>query len=161
MSVHKLFCYGSNSCAQLQKRLKLKEPLASNPAFIQGYRLIFAGYSLRWKGGVATIWKPNKTQAQQPLQARVYGIVVELTTAQLEMLDAFEKGYTRKCILVNVEGRDKKTKCQVYVKDDTEYTHAPSEKYIAAIKQLLINDAKRRSPQIPISGIVDGKFKTF
>ena len=78
------FAFGSNSVQQLRERCQ-NPLLEARKAFLPGYRRIFAGTSKKWGGGgVASL-----SASQQP-PARCIGSAVDLTEAELQLLDRFE-----------------------------------------------------------------------
>lgn len=75
------FAYGSNLDKKQMKDLCPDcKPLY--PATLPNYRLIFAGYSRAWKGGVATI---RRVTGQ-----KVHGGIYEITDRDLARLDKYE-----------------------------------------------------------------------
>ena len=150
-----VFCYGSNGIEQLRERCE-NASLAARPAVLEGYERIFAGFSSRWEGGVASV------VPAQPA-ARVLGSVVELTQTELEKLDVFEdvdserpesrEGMYRRVpvvvrtwarmtgvVLPSTGGAEKQDvfpagreeQAVVYVKNDLEWVQKPSERYLRA-----------------------------
>jgi len=136
-----LFCYGSNGVEQLQRRLNLENKPSATSAYLDNHERVFAGYSRRWKGGVATV-VPCRNK-------RVYGIIVVLTEEQLKRLDSFETGYTRKIKLVQC-GEHRK-RCHLYIKDSSVFTHEPSQKYLDAIKSVYLSNGPASSPASVVS----------
>ena len=124
-----LFCYGSNSINQLKERLLESGDIEYHPARIKNYCRIFAGFSKKWFGGIATI-VPLKNNY-------VYGITVKITPKQLSMLDFYEKGYTRNIIKVYFEDIQKNYNVYVYIKDNTKFMELPSAKYMESINTML------------------------
>eukprot|EP00966_Prymnesium_polylepis_P263388 6083815-Prymnesium_polylepis.1 len=76
-----VFGYGSNGIAQLRERVQ-NPKLTFVPATLPGYARCFAGHSGRWGGAVASVI-PSRSST-------VYGSVVNLTEAELRLLDGFE-----------------------------------------------------------------------
>jgi hypothetical protein len=72
-----LFSYGSNSPKQLYERIG--HVSAAKPAYLENHIRIFAGYSKRWNGGIASIWPVE--------DEKLYGYVTSLTHEQLLQLD--------------------------------------------------------------------------
>jgi gamma-glutamylcyclotransferase (GGCT)/AIG2-like uncharacterized protein YtfP len=94
-----VFAYGSNlSVAQMAQRCPSWEYVAR--AELPGHELVFAGYSPRWDGAVATfIESPRR---------RVRGIVYSVHVRDLQRLDSFEgvpRVYDRRRVLVRVAER--------------------------------------------------------
>ncbi|GAX77951.1 hypothetical protein CEUSTIGMA_g5393.t1 [Chlamydomonas eustigma] len=72
---------------QLRERLGRSSAFEFRPAYLQDHVRIFAGHSKRWDGAVASV---------HPLPGcSVEGMVVGLTADELEVLDTYEKAYTR------------------------------------------------------------------
>lgn len=75
------FAYGSNlSVAQMQRRCSSAEVVSSGR--LCGFRLAFTFYSTGWEGGVADV-----THSED---GEVWGLVFDLTEADLQRLDRFE-----------------------------------------------------------------------
>ncbi len=125
-----LFSYGSNHSKQLEKRTGAKH-LVGFPGTLKNHERIFAGYSNRWKGGVASV-VPKR-------QSVVHGTVYFSTKDQLDRLDVFEEGYTRECKDIHVElsNLKRKIKCVMYVKVDVSDRRAPSANYLKAIEKTI------------------------
>lgn len=122
-----LFSYGSNSTKQIKERLSITEDLIPYPSYIENHIRIFAGYSKKWKGGIASLY-PSANK-------KTYGIIVKLTEDQLHSLSKFEKGYhleIKKIMLNKIE-----IDCYVYIKDDIYFIKPPSKLYIDAINLTL------------------------
>ena len=77
------FAYGSNlSTNQMKRRCPDSKPLEIG--YLKGYRLDFTRYSSGWDGGVADVVLDNNHE--------VWGLIYELTSADLSRLDDYE-GY--------------------------------------------------------------------
>lgn len=124
-----LFCYGSNSINQLKERLLETGNIEYHPTRLKNYCRIFAGFSKKWFGGIATM-VPLKNNY-------VYGITVKIPTEQLNILDSYEKGYTRKILKVYFEDIRKNYNVYVYIKDNTKFIELPSAKYMESINTML------------------------
>ena len=123
----KVFSYGSNSLKQLTERVG--EPVSMPVAgILRDYVRIFAGYSKKWKGGVASVYAEKG--------GFVEGAVFKLTQQQLDKLDAFEKGYRQISKLIELNN-GKRVRCVLYIKENQSYIKPPSKRYIKAIKQTL------------------------
>lgn len=125
---HYIFSYGSNSKKQILERLNAD--VTPKSAFLENYVRIFAGESKRWNGGVASV-HPKKG-------SRVYGAISRLTEEQLNILDTYEGGYTRKkkSITLNNDKKEK-VKAWVYIKNDPTFVKMPSLAYMKAIRRTL------------------------
>jgi hypothetical protein len=126
-----LFCYGSNSINQIKQRLNIDEDIEYFPSYINNYCRIFGGFSKKWSGGVASIYPL--------LSNKVYGITVKLTNKQLEELDNFEKGYSKKIVKVYFENDKNYYDTYVYIKDNITFSALPSITYLDAINSMLNN----------------------
>lgn len=125
-----LFSYGSNSIKQLKTRLKTNE-LISKPAVLYGWIRIFCSYSLKWNGGIASIHRNDNSN--------VYGSVVDLSDEQMNIIDKFEgNGYIRYNVDVLVDGVKMNAIC--YICKDYEYMMKPSNEYIKAIQQNMLEN---------------------
>jgi len=131
-----LFCYGSNSIDQIKQRLNIVDNIEYFPSHINNYCRIFGGFSKKWNGGVSSIY-PS-------LSKKVYGITVRLTIKQLEELDNFENGYSKKMIQVYFENDKKYYDTYVYIKDNIIFKSFPSNTYLEAINSML-NDRYPKS----------------
>jgi hypothetical protein len=76
-----LFCYGSNGLTQLEERLE-RSDFEFYPAVLMKSKLVFAGNSKHWGGGVAAVREDDK--------AFVIGAVVKVSKRDLTMLDTYE-----------------------------------------------------------------------
>jgi gamma-glutamylcyclotransferase len=127
---HWLFSYGSNNRHQLTTRIQRAGPIEHLPAYLPNHARIFAGYSKRWGGGVASVISAEGL--------RVYGAVAKVTEEELDRMDAYESGYTREFKNVVIQGKPSQVaSAVVYVKDDDTYQEPPSEAYLMAIHRTL------------------------
>lgn len=125
-----LFSYGSNSTTQLENRIGRK--FESMPAILFNHVRVFGGYSNHWKGAVASV-VPFKNKV-------VHGSVVSLTQTELDKLDTFETDYYRVSYKVLVTYPIIKfITAQVYIKNNIDFVQRPSDEYLNAIKQMLLN----------------------
>jgi len=131
-----LFCYGSNSINQIKERLNIVSDIEYYPSHINNYSRIFCGFSKKWNGGVASI--------HPSLFNKVYGITVKLNEKQLEILDNFEKGYSKNIIKVYFENDKKYHDTYVYIKNNIIFNALPSLKYLDSINEML-NDRNPKS----------------
>lgn len=129
-----LFCYGSNSIKQLQQRLYITEKIKYKKAYINNYVRIFAGYSKRWDGGIASIF---------PCYGKkVYGILVKLKVEDFELLKSYERGYHLKILDVCVNSTNI-VQSFIYIKTNNIFKELPSEAYMNAINSML-NDRSQK-----------------
>lgn len=143
-----VFCYGSNGTTQLQERV-CNSTLVSYGAFVEGYRRIFAGYSSKWDGGVASIICTGQSDDT------CRGSVVLLSQQELHLLDQFE-GITAdpfsidplvnvyRRTWINVNSADQSLldlmglavpvtmKAIAYIRNDDDWVSYPSESYLLA-----------------------------
>lgn len=148
-----LLSYGSNSIEQLSRRIGHIGPMNHKPAYIQDYARIFAGYSSRWKGAIASIHKAKGK--------RVYGTLVEITNDELEKLDVFEGGYSREIMQVINQENMNIVDAFVYVKNKTDFNRLPSESYMQAIHKQLHDSVRYHKHTIMIRVIINGKLQTI
>lgn len=144
-----IFMYGSNNSKQVMERCNSRADIEPIGGYIDDHVRIFAGWSTRWRGGVASI-HPKKG-------SRVYGSVYKLTKEQIEALDKFEGGYLRerRTVMVPSDDQVKSIKCYVYIKTNFEYTEPPSKPYLEAIKKMLHETTGRKhTHKIMIRGLV-------
>ena len=143
----KIFSYGSNNMNQLKIRIERQTDINFNSAYLDNYTRIFAGFSQRWKGGVASIYpSPNK---------RVYGSVFYLTMDEIEKLDKFEGGYSRMILKVKEKFKEvfQETQAFLYIKNNPYYSHMPSEDYLNAISRMLYESDQQYKNSIKIKGV--------
>ena len=145
-----VFCYGSNGTKQLQERV-CNSTLVSYSAYVEGYRRIFAGYSTKWEGGVASIVNTNQSDDV------CRGSVVFLSEQELKLLDHFEgisasgdpfsidpsvNVYRRSWVsllstdslLLSLRGQSSSTTIRAiaYIRNDDEWGSYPREAYLTA-----------------------------
>ena len=98
-------------------------------AILPNYKLIFAGWSRKWRGGTASI-KPFQGE-------KVVGAVYEISERDLRLLDRHE-GYptvhNRLNVLVITED-GKAIKAVTYIKREQSEETQPSREYLAVIQQ--------------------------
>ena len=119
------FAYGSN----LNKKQMMERCPDSKPVFtaiLPNYKLVFAGWSRQWRGGVASI-KSFRGD-------RVRGAIYEVSEQCLRQLDRFESGYNR--FKVTVLGEDSEPiEAITYIKAGQLEETPPSKEYLAVIQQ--------------------------
>lgn len=126
-----LFSYGSNGQKQLRGRIErpLDEPFQTHPACLTGYRRIFCGNSANWGGGFASV---------HPLHGgETYGNVASLSHKEFLKLDAFEGGYSRQVVMVNLQPSGESVQAITYIANDATYVQPPSLAYLTAIHIML------------------------
>ena len=149
-----IFSYGSNSISQLKGRLENYD-LISYPAYANGYKRIFCGYSKNWNGGVASLIKKKFV--------KTYGIVVYLDNNELSKLDLFEVNYLKENILCNVMINNNYIECNciTYIAKDNKWNTLPSEQYLTAIKTMLEEHFSKSINYIIISKINDNNVENI
>ena len=122
------FAYASNlNKKQMQQRCPDSKP--KFVATLPNYKLVFAGWSRQWRGGVASI-KPFRGE-------RVRGAIYEISEQCLRRLDRYEgypDAYTR--LNVTVFDEDNEPVAAItYVKAGQLEDAQPSKEYLAVIQQ--------------------------
>lgn len=119
------FAYGSN----LNKKQMLERCPDSKPLFLAklpNYKLVFANWSRKWRGGVATI--------RRFTGERVPGAVYDISEQCLRRLDRYEEGYDRlKVTVFNEDGNP--IEAITYIKSGRLEEALPSKEYLAIIQQ--------------------------
>ena len=119
------FAYASNlSKQQMQERCPDSQP--GFIAVLPNYKLVFTGWSRKWRGGVASI-KPFRGD-------KVSGAIYEVTEACLRQLDRYEAGYQRLNVTVFDEDNEPK-QAVTYIKSGRLEESSPSKDYLALIRQ--------------------------
>lgn len=137
---HFYFSYGSNNLQQLAERVGRTDGFQHEPGVMKNHVRIFAGYSTRWDGAIASFY-PCKGQT-------LHGVVVQLTNKELTKLDKFEGGYIRIKKRVYVSSRpDSYIMAHVYLKTNQVFSQMPSTAYLTAIHKNINQDV------IPIYGV--------
>lgn len=134
-----LFSYGSNGIRQLHERTGAQ--CSIQRGYLDNHVRIFAGYSKKWKGGVASI--------KRKVGEKLYGYITTLTPEQLEKLTSFEKGYSLVTKMINVSDTKRK-KCWLFVKDNDEFVSMPSIEYMRAIRTMLNDCGRTKATNIMI-----------
>jgi gamma-glutamylcyclotransferase len=119
------FAYASN----LNKQQMLERCPDSQPKFIAAlpnYKLVFTGWSRKWRGGVASI--------QSFHGEKVRGAIYEVTEACLRQLDKHEVGYSRLNVTVFDED-NQPVPAVTYIKSGQLEEFSPSKEYAAVIWQ--------------------------
>jgi gamma-glutamylcyclotransferase len=122
------FAYASNlNRKQMSERCPDAQPKFT--ATLPNYKLIFAGWSRKWRGGVASI-KPLRGE-------KVVGAIYEISDRDLRLLDkhqGYPSIYNRTEVLVFTEDGDP-VKAVTYVKAEQSEETRPSREYVAIIQQ--------------------------
>ena len=119
------FAYGSN----LNRKQMLERCPDSKPKFmvtLPNYKLIFAGWSRKWRGGVATIKRFGGE--------KVLGGIYDVSEQCLRQLDRYEEGYDRLKVTVFTEV-DEPIEAITYIKSGQLEETQPSKEYLAIIQQ--------------------------
>lgn len=122
------FAYGSN----LNRKQMAERCPESKPMFIAklpNYKLVFAGWSRKWRGGVATI--------KLERGAKVLGAIYDITEKDLRRLDSCEgypDSYSR--IKITVFNEDGDTmEAVTYIKAGQLEETEPSKDYLSIVQQ--------------------------
>lgn len=133
------WAYGSN-LDRAQMRARCVGAVADASAVLRGYRLVFAGYSARWGGGVATL--------ERDPRGRVDGLLYRVTTADVAALDAYEGRphvYDRvRVSLTDALGR--RRRAQTYAMPLPLYEMEPTLAYLGTILRAYIRLGFDRKP---------------
>jgi gamma-glutamylcyclotransferase (GGCT)/AIG2-like uncharacterized protein YtfP len=119
------FAYGSN----LNKKQMLERCPDSKYLFVatlRNYKLVFVGWSRRWRGGIASI-KPFRDD-------RVLGAVYEVSEGCLRRLDKYEADYNRLNVTVFDEDGEP-VEAITYIKPEQSEETQPSKEYLSLIQQ--------------------------
>ena len=122
------FAYGSNlDKKQMKERCPECRPVTT--VILPNHKLIFSGWSRKWRGGVATI---------QPFQGvKVKGALYEIKEKDLAKLDAYE-GHPGNYARINVRVFDEEGKAFdafTYVKTGKIEISRPSTEYVDSMKR--------------------------
>ncbi len=120
------FAYGSN----LNQRQMLERCPDSKPKFtatLHNYRLVFVGWSRRWRGGIASI-RPFRGE-------KVLGAIYEVSEEDLKRLDRYEgSDYHRLNVKVNNEDGEL-MEAITYINTQQADETKPSPEYLAIMRQ--------------------------
>jgi gamma-glutamylcyclotransferase len=122
------FAYGSNlGRKQMSERCHDAKP--KFVATLPNYKLIFAGWSRKWRGGVASI-KPFR-------DGKVIGGVYEISERDLRSLDKYE-GYPavydrRNVVVMTKDGEP--VEAVTYIKREQSEETQPSPEYLEVLRQ--------------------------
>ncbi len=119
------FAYGSN----LNRKQMLERCPDSKPKFmvtLPNYKLIFAGWSRKWRGGVATIKRFGGE--------KVLGGIYDVPEQCLRQLDRYEEGYDRLKVTVFNEV-DEPIEAITYIKSGQLEETQPSKEYLVLTQQ--------------------------
>jgi gamma-glutamylcyclotransferase (GGCT)/AIG2-like uncharacterized protein YtfP len=119
------FAYASNlSKKQMQERCPGSQPKFM--ATLPNYKVVFARWSRKWRGGVASI--------QSSRGEKVRGAIYELDETCLRHLDKYEAGYERLNVIVFNEDNQAVPAVTYYMSGRLEEA-PPSKGYLAVIRQ--------------------------
>ena len=122
------FAYASN----LSRKQMLERCPDAKPKFVAtlpNYKLIFTGWSRKWRGGVASI-KPFRGD-------KVIGAIYEISERDLRLLDRYE-GYPNiynRIDVVAFPEEGEAVKAVTYIKVEQSEETKPSPEYVATIQQ--------------------------
>jgi len=122
------FAYGSDlNKQQMKERCPAAKPVSI--VNLHHYRLVFRGWSRKWRGGVATI---------QPFRGeRVLGAIYEVSEEDMRQLDKYEDcpaSYSRINVGVN-DDFGELIEAVAYIRSGRADEAAPSKEYLAVIQQ--------------------------
>lgn len=124
MQQNKYFAYGSNlDTAQMRRRCPAAQPLG--PAHIPNTRIEFSRYSEKWSGGVANI--------TPTIGCEVWGLIYELSDADLAALDRFEGCPTVYARTLTTVVASQPVEAWAYHLVGHYTFHAPSDAYVQVI----------------------------
>lgn len=119
------FAYGAN----LSRKQMLERCPDSKPKFmvtLPNYKLIFVGWSRKWRGGVATIKRFGGE--------KVLGGIYDVSEQCLRQLDRYEEGYDRlKVTVFNEVGEP--IEAITYIKSGQLEETQPSKEYLVLTQQ--------------------------
>jgi len=120
------FAYASNlNRKQMQERCQESKPRFT--ATLHHYRLVFAGWTRTWRGGVATIRSFRRE--------KVRGGIYEVSEECLKRLDKYEgSDYQRLNIIVNNEDNEP-IEAVTYINNRQAQESKPSTEYLTVIRQ--------------------------
>jgi hypothetical protein len=134
------FSYGSNNLQQLAERVGRTTSFQHEPGVLKNHTRIFAGYSKRWDGGVAS-FHPRKG-------THMNGVIVYMTEEELAKLDTYEGGYVRiRKRVYPSSNPDTYIYAYIYLKKNQVFSKMPSVAYLEAIHRNIQADI------IPIYGL--------
>jgi gamma-glutamylcyclotransferase (GGCT)/AIG2-like uncharacterized protein YtfP len=119
------FAYGAN----LNRKQMLERCPDSKPKFmvtLPNYKLIFVGWSRKWRGGVATIKRFGGE--------KVLGGIYDVSEQCLRQLDRYEEGYDRLKVTVFTEV-DEPIEAITYIKSGQLDETQPSKEFLVLIQQ--------------------------
>ena len=119
------FAYGSN-LNKTQMLERCPDSKAELIVTLPNYKLVFAGWSRKWRGGVATIKRLNG--------GKVPGALYQVSELCLQRLDRFEEGYSRMKVTVFSEDGEA-LEAVTYVKSGQLEETPPSKEYVSIIQQ--------------------------
>ncbi|WP_448583997.1 gamma-glutamylcyclotransferase family protein [Thermocrinis sp.] len=120
------FAYGSNmNLSQMRERCKNTWERIE-VGYVEGYRLVFNGWSGKWNGGVADL-------VEDP-SGKVWGVLFKLESFDcLDKHEGYPSVYNRKKLIVIVPKLRRKFEAEAYIKTSKEDESKPSESYINTI----------------------------
>jgi gamma-glutamylcyclotransferase (GGCT)/AIG2-like uncharacterized protein YtfP len=122
------FAYGSN----LSRKQMLERCPGSKPKFkavLPNYKLIFSGWSRKWRGGTASIMRVARE--------KVVGGVYEITERDLKLLDRHENYPAQKDrlnVMVFTDDNEP-VEAVTYIKREREEETQPSRDYLAIMQK--------------------------
>ena len=127
-----IFGYGSNGTAQLRARCQNPQ-LVTRGACAPGWLRVFCGVSENWGGGGYATLVPAPAASADGTEPYTLGSVAWLDARELELLTAFEGGYTLRAINVVDALTGERIAAEAFICNHLEYRQPPSEQYLTAI----------------------------
>jgi len=119
------FAYASNLSKQ-QMQSRCPDNRAKFTAVLPNYKLVFTGWSRKWRGGIATV--------QVSRGEKVHGAVYEVSEAGMRQLDRHEAGYARLNVTVFNEDNEP-VPAITYIWTGKVEESSPSQSYLDIIRQ--------------------------
>ncbi len=130
-------------------KFKLKnQQLTCISAHAEGHFLVFAGYSRKWQGAVASLvsFEDMRGESKKGVKMDEFkpakGSIFKITARELEILDSFLGCYSlnptndqyniyyRKFITINLDESNQNIKALVHIKSDRSWKKKPSKLYL-------------------------------
>jgi gamma-glutamylcyclotransferase len=122
----KYFAYGTNLCKAQMQEICRNEQKPGFVAVLPNYKLLFSGWSRKWRGGLATI--------RAFTGSKVRGAVYEVTDACMRRIDVHEVGYERLNVIVFDED-NQAIQAVTHIRTGQFEDALPSAEYAAIIRQ--------------------------
>jgi gamma-glutamylcyclotransferase len=121
---HLYFAYGSNMCAD-QMRTRCPAAKSIGVGYVRRYELVFNRKGTYRPGAVASMVPSERDQC-------VYGVIWDMTSEELAIMDAIEQSYER--VLLDVFALDGRVhQCQTYIAIPESDPPLPDPEYVAIL----------------------------